>query len=82
MDGQTAQLSCTGCKAMEVTSSLFATEYHTQTRSQKSTGNMSTLFKILQILVVEAAMLKVWQLNGGMGQGDLQIMKNDLNKRK
>ena len=43
---------------------------------------MLTLFTILQTLVVEAAMLKVWQMNGEMGQAGCEIMKNGLNKRK
>ena len=42
---------------------------------------MLILSTILRIMVVEAAMLKVWQMNGGMGQAGWQIMNNDLNKR-
>ena len=42
---------------------------------------MLILSTILRIMVVEAATLKVWQMNGGMGQAGWQIMNNGLKKR-
>ena len=71
------------CATLAVSSKQFAHNRVLDINSKsESTRNVLTLFTILQILVAEVAMLKVWQMMGAMGQAGWPIMKNGLNKSK